>query len=225
MAVAARNHGVSIPGEPLRPLGPSGVLTLQGDYRQLADGALAIDVGRGEHPDPDLPLHDTLEVVGDVELAGSLLLSWLLTPDDPNSKFGGPYDVLTYTGSRSGHFDTLGGELEAYVADVDYAADLGDGRLAVRVALHDLLIGDADLNGAVTYGDLAALTAAMGGAGDWRSGDFNFDGWVDHRDYLILKENLGLHLPGVSIPEPATLGLLALGALAMLRRRRPSRSS
>ena len=46
-------------------------------------------------------------------------------------------------------------------------------------------------------------------------GDTNLDGKVSFLDYLNLEANFGK-----SIPEPATLSLLAFGGLAMLRRRR-----
>jgi hypothetical protein len=48
-------------------------------------------------------------------------------------------------------------------------------------------------------------------------------GTVDWADLQILMANFGagsLSAPATNTPEPATLGLLAIGALAMLRRRR-----
>ena len=57
------------------------------------------------------------------------------------------------------------------------------------------------------------------GAGD-SDGDFNDDGFVNRADLLILQDNFGAGGASDTIPEPATLGLLAFGAIAVIRRRR-----
>jgi hypothetical protein len=98
--------------------------------------------------------------------------------------------------------------------------DLGGGLKAVRVTLHELLDGDADLDGAVGRDDFLALRTGFGSVGDWFSGDFNFDGEVDFLDYVALKQNWGDSLADEDgVPEPATLVLLGVGALAAIRRR------
>ena len=53
-------------------------------------------------------------------------------------------------------------------------------------------------------------------------GDFDSDGDVDWDDLQTLMTglNAGGAAGGAAIPEPATLGLLAIGALAVIRRRR-----
>lgn len=50
------------------------------------------------------------------------------------------------------------------------------------------------------------------------SGDFNGDGWLDLA--VVNQSNSSLSVLYNSLPEPATLGLLALGAVAIIRRRR-----
>jgi hypothetical protein len=55
--------------------------------------------------------------------------------------------------------------------------------------------------------------------------DVESDGNVDWDDLQILMANFGTRSVGGGAPvtpEPATLGLLAIGALAVLRRRRRS---
>ena len=49
-------------------------------------------------------------------------------------------------------------------------------------------------------------------------GDFNGDGHVDGSDLNIVLSNYGGHFTGVTaaVPEPCTLGLLALGAIGLL---------
>ena len=49
--------------------------------------------------------------------------------------------------------------------------------------------------------------------------DFTGDGLVDSQDFTVLKAHFGESAGGV-VPEPATMSLLVLGGLAMLRRRK-----
>ncbi|HEY4330057.1 MAG TPA: dockerin type I repeat-containing protein [Phycisphaerae bacterium] len=87
--------------------------------------------------------------------------------------------------------------------------------------------GDANLNGQVTGADYTLLADHFGGAGTWSVGDFNGDGVITGADYTLLADHFGFGqsgAPGIpatgAVPEPASLGALALGALALLRRRR-----
>ncbi len=100
----------------------------------------------------------------------------------------------------------------------DYAYSDQDGQ-GVLAGGGGLIPGDCDLDGDVDWADYQLLEAAFGtetGA-TWAEGDFDADGDVDWADYQKLEENFGNH---VVIPEPATLGLLALGLIPLLRRRR-----
>ena len=80
--------------------------------------------------------------------------------------------------------------------------------------------GDADEDGEVGAEDLALLEANFGRTdAHWSEGDFNFDGLVDHRDYLAYKHGAGM-VPAV--PEPGAAVLFGgLFAAALLRKRRP----
>ncbi len=80
--------------------------------------------------------------------------------------------------------------------------------------------GDFNLDGAVDAGDLALLGANFGVAGSfgWADGDANGDGAVDAGDLALLGGNFGTVVHPV--PEPMTLGLLAVGGAAILKRRR-----
>ena len=55
---------------------------------------------------------------------------------------------------------------------------------------------------------------------DWRDADFTGDGVVNVYDLAALANHYGYDgTAGGPIPEPATLALLALGGLALTRRR------
>jgi hypothetical protein len=103
----------------------------------------------------------------------------------------------------------------------DDGIEYDDANGIVKVHLHDLLEGDADLDGEVAREDFAALQDGFAADGaDWFTGDFNFDGRADFRDYLTWKANVGDSVPGAGkTPEPASTVLLLLGFAAVTWRR------
>ncbi len=101
--------------------------------------------------------------------------------------------------------------------------------------------GDANLDGQVDVTDLGALATNWQTSNVWTGGDFNYDGFVDVTDLGALATNwqagvgspLGpgsldaamaaVGLGNVSVPEPASFGMVAFAATALMGRRRASR--
>ena len=79
------------------------------------------------------------------------------------------------------------------------------------------LEGDADLDNDVDLDDFLLLKQNFGASpASWMMGDFDLNNSVSLTDFSRLKNNFGTNV----VPEPASLSLLAISALAMLRRRR-----
>ena len=86
-----------------------------------------------------------------------------------------------------------------------------------------MLSGDANRDGQVSADDYASVQSHYGDTGEpGIPGDADLDGAVSADDYISVQENFGdtSGLDGdVTVPEPATLALLVIGGVALLRRR------
>ena len=84
--------------------------------------------------------------------------------------------------------------------------------------------GDANLDGTTGIADFSRLAANFNQPGVWSTGDFNYDGNTNIADFSLLAANFNLSAsdagarPG-AVPEPASLGLLALAAGVLVGRR------
>jgi hypothetical protein len=92
--------------------------------------------------------------------------------------------------------------------------------------------GDANNDGRVDLSDFLILRRNFGGNGTFDDGDFNGDGVINLSDFLILRSNFGtgpqtgdLQSFYDSIPEPGSVGFLAVASLLVLRRRRSNVST
>ena len=78
--------------------------------------------------------------------------------------------------------------------------------------------GDFNTDGIVNGTDLSIMNGNFGSMVGYAGGNANCDTTVNGTDLSILAGNFG-NVATAAIPEPATLGLLVLGGVALLRRR------
>ena len=111
----------------------------------------------------------------------------------------------------------------------------GDGQISysdVEAFLREVgsVVGDANLDGMVDFGDFLSLSASFGKEGTWSNGDFTCDGSVDFSDFLSLSGKFGTASPRAShsVPEPSTFWLASIAIVVAplwTRQLRCSRSS
>ena len=195
-------------------LAPGSALDPNGSAAALTTASLTMDATSLYEWEISPAAADKVVVSGDLTLTEG----WSLKLIDAGGTPTGEYDLFTYTGSFFGSVDAI----------IDPTGDWTSAQISLdtvggRVYLSLGITGDADGDGDVDAADYIALKTNMGqptGA-TTAQGDFDGDGDVDWYDLQILQGNYGAGSAGAStIPEPATLGLLAIGAVAVLRRRR-----
>ena len=82
-----------------------------------------------------------------------------------------------------------------------------------------LLEGDANRDGLVSADDYASVQVHFGDTGSpGLLGDANIDGAVSADDYASVQSNFGAVAGMGAVPEPATLSLLVVGGLILIRR-------
>ncbi len=158
-----------------------------------------------------------------VDITGGLTLgaSWKLKLVDAGGTpaIGSKYDLFAYTTTFSGN---VAGDIIASPATWPTSRIFQDGP-AKKIYVQFGRLGDTNDDFVVDAVDYIALkhNLGMGSGALLAQGDLNQDGAVNWADLQILMNAFGT-VGGASAttPEPATLWLLALGGLTLIRRRR-----
>jgi len=135
----------------------------------------------------------------------------------------GLFDNLIVT-SVSAPADPLDCNGDGSVDAMDVACATG-ATLGDTLSAAGFLGGDLNLDGEVNFPDFLILSTNFGDAtagGVYANGDIDLDGTIGFPDFLALSANFGQAAGAASVPEPGglTLGLFAIGLLAIRRRNR-----
>jgi PEP-CTERM motif len=227
----------------------AGTTTLQSDAGSPDSSTLNVNVTRGAVvlASPQHWVGLTITGSGLVDVANNHIIIDYDDGPDPIATIAG-YLLSGYNG---GTWTGLGIDSSAAAANSHYALGYADGADGVVAGLTSgeieiayTLLGDADLDGAVTGSDFTILASNLGkSVSGWDKGDFDYDGVVSGSDFTVLVENLGKSASGANIelpasdyvaidafavanglmadvPEPASFGLFGLAAAGVLARRR-----
>ena len=149
------------------------------------------------------------------------------------------YNGGAWTGSGISSSSAAAGGGKFVLAYADGSADSGTAAKAGQVLVKYTLAGDTNLDGSVDFADLAAVAQNFGKKGeDWAGGNFSYDPSVavGFADLVAVAQEFGQSLGSsgsaggglspawqggtAAVPEPATIGVLAVMSAGLLVRRR-----
>ena len=142
--------------------------------------------------------------------------------------------VLFGVGIMSNDLGVFLGDPGSYGTAI-YSSFLGHAVTNTDVLMRYTFEGDADLSGVIDATDISLAANGFNNAlGGWNNGDNTYQGFVDATSFSLLANAFNNQdgsippplvgdgkAPGV-VPEPGSLGLLMIGTLGILARRRKS---
>jgi autotransporter-associated beta strand protein len=222
---------------------PKGAVTITGGTLQLATNVTA---GSQASPTPASNVNITSLAItgnGTLDINNNHIIIDYTAGNDPIAsiaaliKSGYAAGAWTGKGITSTTAQSNAGSYGIGYAD---AADPGNpaGLASGQIEVMYTLLGDANLDGAVNGSDFAILATNFNKAvSGWDAGDFNYDGAANGSDFASLASNFNkgasqaADLAAVNsfasgnglltnVPEPASVGLLAISAIGLLGSRK-----
>jgi len=187
-------------------------ISVNGEYLQLSDGSLRIELNESTVSTALLSVggQATLAGILEVELADGYLPA-------VNDEFA----LLAASSDLQSEFDEI--ELPELGPALDWNLHVEGNTLLLSV-VYDRIPGDFNLDGLVDTADYTIWRDTQGDTGEGLAADGSGptpgvpDGVVDEFDYAIWKSNFGAtafnYETGVGVPEPATAALVLLAFLS-----------
>jgi hypothetical protein len=194
IAASMRARYASVAGA---PIDPTGTLTVQGDLYHLVGGEIAIDLG-GTTAGVD---YDTLNVLGNVELEGDLLVS---VADIGGSPFapalGDSFTILSATQGIFGQFDQV--TLPLLSMGLDWSVDYQPSAVTLSV----MASADFNRDGTVDAADYVVWRKNGGTQNQFNLWRANFGTAAGSGSAAHLDSS-----NGARVPEPASALMLVIG--------------
>jgi hypothetical protein len=151
---------------------------------------------------------------GDTPTMSTSTLEFDLTQDTNGNPTWFPSTWTTADGGWADmrlNTNVIGGATNAGIIIID--------NIRVEAGIPGTILGDFNGDGTVDIADYTVWADNFNGSDSvFPAGSSNADGTVDLADYTTWADNFGNTAP-VSVPEPATMTLLGLGAVALIRRK------
>ena len=192
----------------------AGSISVTGEYQQLADGTLQIELSESNVATA------LLSVGGQATLAGLLQVE---LADGYLPAVNDEFALLTAGSELQSEFDEI--ELPDLGPALGWNLHFEDNTLLLSV-VYDRIPGDFNLDGRVDAADYTIWRDTQGHTGEGLAADGSGptsgvpDGVVDEYDYAIWKSNFGATAfddgMGVGVPEPATAAIVLLAILSTM---------